>query len=113
VLDEVEERLFAPVDVVEHDGQRPHAAACSSVLRKAHAISSAEAGRRLAEQRADRGCRLRSAAARRAASAPRPRPVRDPLAVGQAAAAATLALQRGSGLGGRAATCRRPRPRRS
>ena len=42
MLDQVEEGLFAPLDVVEHDHQRQLAAACSSVLRNAQAISSAD-----------------------------------------------------------------------
>ena len=42
MLDQVEERLLTPLDVVEDDHQRPLAAACSSVLRKAQAISSAD-----------------------------------------------------------------------
>ena len=42
VLDEVEERLLAPLDVVEDDDQWPVRGACSSVLRNAQAISSAD-----------------------------------------------------------------------
>ncbi len=55
VLDQVEQGLLAPVDVVEHDDQRRRTAACSSVLRNAQAISSAvDVDLRLADQRADR-----------------------------------------------------------
>ena len=43
MLDEVEERLLGPVQVVEHADERPLLRACSSSLRNAQAISSAEA----------------------------------------------------------------------
>ena len=90
VLDQVEERRLAPVDVVEDDDERaarrPRA---SSSLRKAQAISSRRAAAGVvAEQRA------RAARPRSARLAPREllhdlddRPVGDALAVGEAAAA--------------------------
>ena len=42
MLDEVEERLLAPVDVVEDHDQRRRRGIARAVLRKAQAISSAE-----------------------------------------------------------------------
>ena len=43
VIDEIEERLLAPVDVVQHDDERGIAANAPSSIRMAQAISSTEA----------------------------------------------------------------------
>ena len=72
VLDQVEERLLAPLDVVE--ARRRAAPASSSSLRNAQAISSAPAQRlALAEQRADRR-RGRCVVGQRVRAASPPRP---------------------------------------
>jgi len=56
MLDEVEERLLAPVDVVEDDGERPAGRSPLERLaeRPGELVGRGRAGR-LAEQRADRG----------------------------------------------------------
>ena len=89
MLDQVEERLLAPVDVVEDDdAAAARAAACSNVLRNGPG-DLLRRGRRLglAEQRADRG--RRSLVGRQHTELLQhldDRPVGDPLAVRQAAA---------------------------
>ena len=54
VLDQVEERLLAPVHVVEDADERPLAATASSSLRNAQAISSLEVTCCVAERARDR-----------------------------------------------------------
>ena len=87
LLDQVEERLLAPLDVVEDADERR--ACSSSSLRKAQAISSADVpSSRLAEQRAERGRGSRIGGKRvQLLQHLDHRPVGDPLAVGEAAAA--------------------------
>ena len=95
--------------------RRTTSGACSSSsLRNAQAISSADVARvRLAEQRANRGRRGRVGGKRvELLDHLDDRPVRDPLAVGQAAAADDACIDRRRALRRRGATCRRRRRRR-
>ena len=90
------------------------AAACSSVLRNAQAISSADVAASVSpEQRADRrrGGLVRGQHVELLQHLDH-RPVRDPLAVGQAAAADDRRVDRSQSLRRRAATCRRRHRRR-
>ena len=90
-------------------------ACSSSSLRNAQAISSADvAALRLSEQRADRRRRGRVGGERvELLDHLDHRPVGDPLAVGEAAAADDPRVDRGERLGDERATCRDPRRRRS
>ena len=91
-------RLLAPLDVVEDDDERR--LLCSSSLRNAQAISSAEVPcLDLAEQRPDRGGRGRVVGQRvELLQHLDDRPVGDPLAVGEAAAADDARVDRGQRL---------------
>ena len=99
VLDQVEKRLLAPLDVVEHHDERPLGGSLlqrlakgpRDVLRRVVA-SSRRAASGSTPRRPPRG------AAGRAASDLDHRPVRDPLAVGKAAAADDRRLDRGQRL---------------
>ena len=99
MLDQVEERLLAPLDVVEHADERR--ACSSSSLRKAQAISSAVVPSSVSpKQRAERGRCGRIGGQRvQLLQHLHHRPVGDPLAVGQAAAADDRRLDRGEELG--------------
>ena len=55
MLDQIAEGLLAPLDVIEENDQRPFLRGPSKVLRKAHAISSAEVDARPPREGADRG----------------------------------------------------------
>ena len=110
VLDQVEERRLGPVDVVEHDDQRPRVARAPRERRTAQNVSSVgapprpprsscgerahDARRRLAVGERARRSSLDLARARRSRRGPPPRftisrdrPERDALAVGEAPAA--------------------------
>ena len=101
VLDQVEERLLAPLDVVEDDHERPLgrsllqrlAEGPGDLLRRRRRL-------RLAQQRADRhrGGLVRGQHVELLQHLD-DRPVRDPLAVGEAAAADDRRLDRGQKLG--------------
>ena len=122
VLDQVEERRLAPVDVVEDDDERPLAR--SRLEQLAERPGDLLAGRRRTSRSPSRP-RIAVAATARPPSSRvgrdlrqllddlDDRPVGDALAVGQAAAAQRRARRRRAAeeLGRRAATCRR-RPRR-
>ena len=114
LLDQVEERLLAPVDVVEDDDERSLGGCLlerlaerpRDLLRPSSRVSS----RRAASGSPPRP--PRRPAARRAAQHLDDRPVGDALAVGQAAAAHDPRVDRREQLRLRAGTCRRRRRRR-
>ena len=96
-LDEIEERLLAPLDVVEDDDQRR--LLLEQLAERPGDLVSARCDVRLTEQRADRRRRHGIRRERRELLHHlHHRPVRDSLAVGQAAAADDASLDRGERL---------------
>ena len=110
--------VLAPVDVVEDDDERRRGATASSSLRNAQAISSTRGDQYSSPSTADRRDRVgRARDAARGVGAEEllddldHRPVRDALAVGEAAPAHDGRVEAGRGTRGRGATCPRRRRR--
>ena len=109
-LDEIEERLLAPLEVVEADHERR--LLLEQLAERPGDLVRARRTVALAQQRPDRGRRLRVGGQRvELLHDLDDRPVGDPLAVGKAAAADDAGLDRRRAPPRPAATCPRPRRR--